>query len=374
MVSGRNNPRNPVIKMKRNSIIASYAAGVPALALLALLALPSCHKDEAEEKIPMSTTPITITTPLLDWETKGIDPLQDANLKNFGVSAIFNYDEDGDNQWYLKEQAIVKQDGDTPWTINPKAYWPLLGDLCFFFHAPSNINYPEIKFIETTTGFPKVEYAPTTDVTRQIDFCVGVPDMHFTRLDNPIPVQFVHTLTQVTFEANYTGIVPAGYFVLIDSVKVKNVIGTNTVTYRADDPYFEWESDSGHTADSAYVLQRTKNHIRQDSLRRSTGLSPDTYYPLINSAGRLYLLPQTLGPNASLEVSYGFYYNYGASPTAIALFTKVLPLPEGQIWPAGKTVNYRLCLDVGISSPLRLESSITDWVSSGNTHTPYEFE
>lgn len=349
---------------------STYISGLLILACL----LPSCRKSDIGEP-RQGASAISLSSPQFIPQTRGTDPLQDDNLKNFGISAIYNFDGTGENRWYLSEQAVIKGAGEHEWVINPQAYWPLFGDLSFFFHAPSNINYPEIKFIETGTGLPMVEFTPsTTDIAGQIDFCMGRPVMHYTQADNPVPVHLEHTLTQLMFYANYTGRIPKGFFMLITEVKVKNVVGTKRATYSTSEPYYVWEDESAHTADSVYVLERSKNHMAQDSIRISKGLDPDTYYPLSNSPGRLYLLPQTLGPDAVIEVTYGFYTNYGANPTLIAMFAKEVPLPEGQVWHGGETINYQMTVDVGISSPIKLTCTITDWVSSGNTHAQQEYE
>lgn len=347
--------------------------------LLVSLTLASCSRssnDISYNDITASSRSIQLSNPWFGDFTKGVDPLQNTNLVNFGVSAIKNFDGVNENQWYLSDQPVVKGIGSNPWAINPTAYWPLSGNLSFFFHAPSNISYPEIRFIETTTGMPKVEFTPsTTDIAGQIDFCIGHPVMHCTANDNPIPVTFEHALTRISFYVNYIGVVPPGYFVMIDSLKIKNVAGTNTATYLASSPYFAWDNVSAYTNSAEYVLDRTKTHIRMDSLRKAGTITENGGYQLLtNTPGRLYLLPQTLGPEARLEVTYGLYTNWGASPTVIGLFAKEVPLPEGQVWPAGKMVNYKVTVDVGISSPLQLSSTITDWTPSGNIHTQYEFE
>jgi len=354
----------------RNDI--TYKLG---LSIVICLLLPSCNKVEYFASVQESDEAIAFSLPQVGTLTKGVDPLQDTTLVNFGIGAVLNYDGVSENQWYLSQQPVVRDELTRKFNFNPPAYWPVFGDLSFFAYAPKFQNgSEEIPFVETTTGFPTIEFTPSTNVTGQIDFCVGRPLMHKTRADNPISIKFEHALTQIMFYVNYTGVIPQGYFMLITEMTVKNVVGTKSVSFSTSDPYFAWEGESAHTADSSYVLQRIQNHIRTDSIRRTTGLNPDTYYPLSNSPGRLYLLPQTLGPDAKLEVKYGFYYNYGADPQVLAMFVKEVPLPEGQVWPGGKTVNYQMTVDVGISSPIGLTSTISDWEPSGNTHAEFEFE
>lgn len=346
----------------------------PLIAMFALF-VTSCQKEYDE--LIVSDTAIEVYVPWnTDNTTRGMDPLQNENLENFGFSAIWNYDGVSTNQWYISELPIVKdKTAANPWVLNPTAYWPIVGDLSFFFHAPSNVSHSEIKFIETTTGYPQVEFTPVTaDVADQIDFCMGVPVMHATAADGAVPVQLNHALTQVLFQVNYTGKIPPGFFMLIDEIRVKGLVGTKKASYTTTSPYITWEDESEHTADSVYVLKRTSNHLRNDSIRMTTGQTPDTYQIIYNSAGRLYLLPQTLGSDARLEVVYGFYYNYGASPTMIAQFAKEISLPDAQVWPIGKTVTYKVTVDVGESAPLKLTTTITDWVASGNNHSEVEYE
>lgn len=350
------------------------------LAAAALLAL-SCN-GIVEVRPDLRQVPVIISDPHFGLQAKGLDDLTDTSsvFTSFGICAALDFDGVSPNLWYLPEQVVDRDPATRKCSFRKTAYWPLFGDLSFFAFTPISVLYQaggtpeEIHVVETDTGFPAVEFTAPPDPSRQIDFCIGRPVMHRTREDNPVSVCFEHSLTKIWFAANYSGIIPSGYKIIIDELRIKNVIGTKKVRWSGQAPYFEWEEDGLRRADSSYVLKRSESHLREQKqgLNASAGFPPsDSKDLLVNSYGKLFLVPQTLGPEAKLEVVYSFY-DGGDRQTAV--FVKEIPLPEGQEWPGGKVVTYRLTVEAGISRPLILDCSIEEWSPSGNVHTMQELE
>ena len=200
------------------------------------------------------------------------------------------------------------------------------------------------------------------------DLCMARPVLNSTKEIGSVPAVFHHTLTQIWFDMNYEGTPPSGYSVKVENIKLRNIVGTRTATYTTVPPYFEW---SGGTADTDYELKLSSSHLRDMYL----ALKPAPEEPIQNSMGRLYLIPQTLDPSASIEITYSFFDTAPDPDVRKATFTKSVNIPSPSVWPANRTIRYKITVDVGVSSPVVLSGcTIDDWTESGSIHTEIEFD
>ena len=289
--------------------------------------------------------------------TRAMDVLTMVNLTDFDVSAIWNYNALPENKWYMKQKKVTKPS--TEWVTTPMSYWTVTGNLSFFMYAPSASTVDGITPVYSTTGMPGIIYTPNPDnINDMPDLCVARPVLNSTKEIGSVPAVFHHTLTQIWFDMNYEGTPPSGYSVKVENVKLRNIIGTRTATYTTVPPYFEW---SGGTPDADYEL--------------NLPLKPATEIPIQNSLGRLYLIPQTLDPSACIEITYSFFDTAPDPDVRKATFTKSVNIPSPSVWPANRTIHYKITVDVGLSSPIDLSGyTIDDWTESGSIHANIEFD
>ena len=367
-------------------MIRIKTSGLSVLSCLCMAALlQSCSSDDVVRRgvpEPDYDSPIEMSTAF----TKAMDPLANSNLhiQKFDISAIWNYDGSSTNKWYIDTQEVVRN-GSSQWVTAPMSYWPVLGNLSFFFYAPSKtVAGSMINFNKENTGMPSVTFIPLThDVSDQVDMCMAQPVLNVTKQIGPVPADLYHTLTQVWFDMNYKGTLPdPNYYVLIDQIAIKNVIGCKKCYYAMSAPYYEWQPDSECTADSTYVVSRfTHNELKSgyftpgiweyDSLPLETD---GVFVPVQNSFGRLYLIPQHIETTTIISITYGFYVKVLDNYVAVASFTKELPMPAAMDWEPNRVVRYKITLDIGLSQPVVTGYVIDDWQSSGNVHSEIFFD
>ncbi|MCR5244547.1 MAG: fimbrillin family protein [Bacteroidales bacterium] len=346
-----------------------YGIVIP-VAFLSVAACSGRHDnlsaDRPEEPVADTDSPIVIDADIPG--SKAVDPLTTSTLESFDVSAIWNYDGTSTNKWYLKQQAVTKPT--TVWTTTPPSYWTLTGNLSFFMYAPSSTSVPGLEAVFTTTGMPGVRYTPSvTNIESQADLCLARPVLNSTKQIGPVPAEFHHTLTQIWFDVNYEGTPPGSFSILVENIRLRNIVGTNTATFTTTDPYFEW--DAVGAADCTYELKLSSSHLRNEYLPEK----PAAGIPVQNTLGRLYLLPQTLDPSADIQVTYSFFDTSRTPAVRQATFTKTVSIPSPSVWPANRSIHYKLTINVGESSPIVLDGyTIDDWTESGNNHSEIEFD
>lgn len=333
---------------------------------------------------PLTFAP-SVSIASAEAQTRALDPLSGGpeTFQTFGVTALW-HPADGTtlsaNRYYLDLVTANRPTAGTLWYTTPAAYWPAWGTLDFFMYAPYRPELTSIKSLNPTTGLPTMRYTPeAVDIANQLDFCMAEPVYNATAVGygvSGVPATFRHTLTNVEFYVNYVGNVPNSYNVYLDELTIENVIGSKTVAWTATEPYYQWQADDGLAHDVSYTLSRDLTHLRSDvtipSKESNAGGAP-----LQNSAGRLYLLPQTLQSGARLHVTYGFYYGTYPNATLIVPFDKYIDLPA-TMWPADRTVRYHVTINVGESSEVKLSCEILPFAdakvlsdgSNGSTDNP----
>lgn len=311
---------------------------------------------------PDTNNPITVSVGV-EGATRASDPITIATLTSFDVSAVWNFNALPEHKWYMKQQVVTKPS--TAWVTTPMSYWTVSGNLSFFMYAPSANGTNGITPVYPTTGMPSIVYTPNAgDVNNMPDLCIARPVLNATKEIGAVPATFYHALSQIWFELNYTGNPPAGFTVKVESIKLCNIVGTGTATYTVTAPYFEW---SGGAADAEYEITRAAGQLRDITLPKV----PDAEVLMQNSLGALFLVPQTPGPTAELEVTYSFF----DGATRKATFTKTVSLPTSVEWPANRAIHYKATLDVGESSPITFTGCVIEgWTGSGSSHTEITFD
>ncbi len=316
--------------------------------------------------------------------TRGMASLTEGILKDrhFGVFALYTGAEDFNNEtadplmWLdNKEFADYPEGSDTYWR-GTDAYWPLdpTAKMSFFAYAPYSENLDDQIQIDPDyaadkTGPLKILYTPsTTNITNQLDFCVADASqtLNKTFTDGTMPLSFAHTLTKVQFYARYSGELPSeSYKIRIEELKLKNIIGSKTLTYDitpSDDIVYTWSEDDSSLERVDYHLRRSSLHMSDIYLDKKSG-NQEGFQMVQDINGSIYLLPQTLS-EASIDIVYSFIDNN----IVISQFNQSNNLPNST-WEAGKIMNYKITIDLGDSSMIIIESDggnmINDWQDSG---------
>lgn len=349
---------------KTNNILASFCVS---------LALCGCSESEINNE-PESVE-IAIS-PSVHKDSRGLDPITNLSLTNIGIyaghtlpGAKFDINDIVANS-ALNNIKFTKDESGV-WHGNPPQYWPLGGTLSLFAYTPYDASV--VPSDDYTSGMLKVLFSPISgDVTYQTDFCTSKPVLN-QKYSSSIPIEFGHRLSQIMFYANYDGSLPnPGFYLKIDKITLKNIIGTKYLVYKAEDPYFEWSDDAMFSGDqyrAEYSITRGSSQQIADNKLPKISDNPDgVQLTMVN--GRLYLLPQKISGENILEFSYSWNFLSGSNETKIAQFAEIVNLPES-IWTPSKVVKYIISIHLGESSKINVTYEdggwIEDWQDSGNT-------
>lgn len=242
--------------------------------------------------------------------------------QSFGV---YGYVFEGNGDWadnqasaQLYMSGKVTQGTDV-WTTASTHFWPgSRYSMKFFAYAPHDIPSATVS---TPGNQPSIAYTVPRDVTKQVDLLVAddVETVSATGgsgaeyagtvagdYGKPAKLHFYHALTAIKVKAvgELTG--------TITKVELKGVKGAGTHSFGSD----SWEL----TGDDATFSQ---------TLDVAVGTDPDTETMVIGGATTFMMIPQTLGENAALEITF----------SDGTVLTGSL---SGREWPMGKTVVYRI--------------------------------
>ena len=353
-------------------------------AVLLVVAACSAALDEPERTADTAADPVTFTVGGVT--TRGSGALTSGNLFTMGVFAGYEEESEtfGANSVatdYINNVRYTRSFITDPFAGADVVYWPLSGKLSFFAYAPYTSSQNIWVDPDYTVGFPRMSYKPTQDVTNQPDFCIAQPVLDQHKTTDAIPLHFMHSLSQVTFAANYTGYVPSGQYVKIDSIYICHVIGRKTFTMSSVAPGFQWEADSECSEDdrTSYFLRRggevTLQHLADTQLPVSSGNVSDEYLSLSTLNGHLYLLPQGMTHGeAYLRVTYGLYQLDGTTETLRNSYTTTVNMPAAT-WASGTSYLYKFTIQIAALTTTTPTVSVVDWIDGHNDDTdPHHFE
>ena len=192
-------------------------------------------------------------------------------------------------------------------------YWPDGTDkLSFFAYSPWNSASP----FGTSGGAVTLDYTADGTVADQKDLLVAAAfdENHSTSLDPKQALNFKHALTAVTFSAA-ADLFPC----TVTKITLTGIPTKNTYTYGLAN------GSNGTWATTGSIPQTFTFTLSQAVSGSAT--------PLTSGSNTLLMVPQTLPSNAKVTIEF----TDGASRS----HTLSYPL-SGQIWQAGKQVNYTL--------------------------------
>lgn len=369
------------------SIIHKLPEGL-AIALVLLAAVACTREDYALQDKELSGRMVNFSAVMCPdgTGTKGQIPTDNKNLFTMGVFAGYEEEEESFGPSSSANDFIDNVRYTRSFITNPFAgadvcYWPFNGKLSFFAYAPY-ISSTFLQFAsDYVSGYPRMTYSPTTNVTDQPDFCLATPVLDRHSSGEPIPLVFHHSLSQVVFSANYAGDFPAiitssPLYVKVDNIRICNVIGKKTVTMSSGTPCFDWQDDAECPDGDrvSYLLDRSLNHQLNDiELPKATDPVSDNYMELTTvdgvANGVMYLLPQTMDKGeVYLELTYGYYEMVDTKETLRASARTSCPLPAVD-WEPTKSYRYRFTINLAANSIVNPSIMVETWKDVNNTES-----
>lgn len=376
--------------MKNFSILTMFIT-------LPLIALSSSCKGRLDPEDGMAEDKSAPISFVVGQDTKGTRPIDDKEtLARYGFGVYAGYTQPGvkfgsgsQAANYMKNTKI-EQDPKSPdkWIASNQFYWPINGSLSFFGYAPyfkqqdadANGQSFIIPSKDYKGGLLRGTYKPDPNVTTQLDLCLSIPVLDRLSSEGPVPMNFKHALTRVFFFVNGLGADSDRFRYRVTDIYLKGVVGTNTVTYVMDeDVPFEWDPIRDTTArDGEYHLtyNRDQPHLTDSWVKVSSDsheASKMENFVKINSTdnGRLYLLPQELTDDATVQIVLTAYTLTGSSWTIISELPPVeYKLPRGAAWEPSKTISYFATIDIPNLCVFDMTAYKTDWEDSGNVFDP----
>jgi hypothetical protein len=322
--------------------------------------------------------PIEFALPNFDVQVKGVQLTTD-NISNFGVFASLENngrsfsDNSADLSTFMSNVEVQKDKETGKWCATPAHYWPIfpVKKLSFFAYAPYGVvgNDAAPDWGSRTITLP---YAVAANPASQSDFCVARAVLDKTKEDagNPISFEFVHTLSFVTFVANYVGTVPDGCYLRVDELTLSNLYNSSSLTLNSnqqdDQPFFEWGVPE-ESKNASYTLSVGNNTLDDKELCDISKGTSEFVMP----DGLLYLVPQEVNADDNsarsiLDVTFSFVKK-DSRKSIVAQFYTSLQLPNG-VWQAGRKHKYQFTIDVSKASLIDISlvdgGWIEDWENS----------
>ncbi|MDD5963391.1 MAG: hypothetical protein PUC92_05450 [bacterium] len=203
-----------------------------------------------------------------------------ANLSEFKVTAF------GNDAFYFNNLTFTKSDESNVWESDTKYFWPAFPLTFCAFNTPYAYNTEEQK-----TGFyiapdhQTLEVRPAAELAYQEDlvaaYAADMTEINATNAGNTaLPLTFNHYLTQVIVKARNAS---STYQVVVDGVKIANMAGHGTYTFKTNKMLAPEEAVS-----SEYSIDYTATFEPKT-------LSSEAKEVMTNAGtGKWYLIPQTV--------------------------------------------------------------------------------
>ena len=192
------------------------------------------------------------------------------NFDSFEVTAI------GNGAIYFDNVTFSK--GASVWESNPLYFWPSYALDFYAYNTPAEGNGTFTRRI-TTTEPQTLTYSPAADLAKQEDLVAAYAgsksESNATSTNHSLALTFNHYLTQVIVKAKSSN---ANYKIVVDGVKLANIVGNGTYTFSNN------KMTAGSTADAVYdetfTTAKTLTTVAQEVMTDA-------------GTGKWYLIPQT---------------------------------------------------------------------------------
>lgn len=339
------------------------------LAMFLVCLVVSCGEkdtfDADEEACPIEFSVVNYTA-----EVKG-NELTSSTIVNFGVFSLMENSTTVSTSLFMDNVEVVKSSSGTSWCATPSYYWPILPDktLTFYAYAPYNEEASSSSMVyvgEEGIGQwnMKIHHTVPQDPSSHLDLCIARNLEGKTKDDSgePVELNFSHTLSSVTFAANYIGSPPEGCVLRIRELSLSNIMSSGTLTVTPDASV--WSDLSTPNTIKMTKYNQTLHDV--DVPERDDGNS--NHMTFVTTKGEAYLIPQIINSNASesvlsLTVSY-----LQDGVTEIAQFSTQMIMPTSELLASKKT-KYVFTINLDTVSLVEITpAAIIPWESSGNFH------
>ena len=272
------------------------------------------------------TTPIPVDSIgrfMRGAKIESVDDIPDFGVTAFKTSGTFAsegasvsncYFDTGSENKIIQSKSTKPASG-TDWSTSTPYNWPAGTDkLSFFAYSPYSNTTP----FDVSAGSVTLIYTADAAIADQKDMLVAsaFDENHATSLDPRQSLVFKHALTAVTFTAA-ADLFPC----TVTKVSLSGIPTTNTYTYST--------SSTGTWATSASNPQDFSIPVNQAVDGPSTGVATT----LTSGTNTLLMVPQTLPSDAKVTIEF---------KDAAGRDHKLCYSLAGQVWEAGKQVNYTL--------------------------------
>ena len=346
-----------------------------------------CEKGGTSVDDPeLSTVPIEFSLTDFSAEVKG-NSLTSSTIADFGVFSLLENTTLGETMPFMENVEVSKSTSgnSTIWRSNPPYYWPLLPDkeLTFFAYAPYNgtANSSSIYYDENEMQWKMdVKHTVPENPVQQVDLSVArdLEPKTINDAEDPIDLSFSHTLSSVTFAANYKGTLPDNCVLRVTEITLSNLVTSGTLTVNSAQeegtPWFSWslnDTERGKITMTSFndALKKKDNNIPERNSDNNNHLN------LLATDIDAYMIPQTINADQSLLSLTFSYYRPDAENSGglkeIAQFSTQLLLPAGE-WGIFTKIKYIFTIDLDkvwlADLTVIEEGNIDVWESSGNSH------
>ena len=334
----------------------------------------SCSKpDVSKEPQPV---PIDFETDYGVELTAG--DITSINIPSFGVVAAVEYSGGG----FLSADASladfmkdipVRKDKSGSWKADPTHYWPLIPEhtVSFFAYAPLAAGTSAVGNWDDRSV--TVTCVPDQNPSKHTDLCVAVPVLDRVGYD-PVPLEFHHTLSRMSFSANFIGDLPMNNgvpicYLRIDELSLINIHGSNSMTVvpnpPAGEPAFSWD-DFGQDAvkNARYDLSIGNLTLGEGAIPQQSG---DNFKEFVTAGGYVYMLPQTINPVGAdvktvMDVMFSYVKNDNQG-TVMAQFQIREVLPDNIVLMPATKYNLRFTIDITNASMADIHCESTGWIN-----------
>ena len=345
-----------------------------------------------------STIPIEFSLADFSAEVKG-NALTSSTIEDFGVFSLMENTTLSKTMPFMENVEVSKSTSgnSTIWRSDPPYYWPLLPDkrLTFFAYAPFNeaANSSSIYYDGNDRQWKMdVKHVVPENPVQQVDLSVA-RDLEPKTINNagePVDLSFSHTLSSVTFAANYRGSLPDNCVLRVTEISLSNLVMTGTLTVNSTQeegvPWFSWSLDETEKG-------KIKMTSFNDALKKKDNVpmrnnENNNHLNLLATDIDAYMIPQSINPGLEVVVSdatdisersllsltFSYYRpdpeNAGGLKE-IAQFSTQLLLPAGE-WGIFSKIKYVFTIDLDkvwlADLTVIKEGNIDVWEGTVNYH------
>ena len=305
------------------------------MAIAALAA--SCIKNEAgswDNSISFAPVASKATRGIIEGTTY-------PTTENFAVSAYHN-----GTDAYFEELTASYSSSLSLWATDEDQFWPLDGSLSFIAYSPASAA-AEIN----DSGVAATSYTIQTAAQMATDFCYASATVaDCSAHPEYVSLDFSHALSQIVFRAK-----AAEYYSTGDNTVslTLNALSLGGIYSKGD---FASEAWTNQNSEYNYPLSNTDTPLTYDGSNK----------PQAADICSFLFIPQTLGPNASIYVTFSIVQNTGSEYTLKNPPVEV-PLSTGSVteWLPGK--KYIYTLNIGMDKTIKISADAVGW-----TERPYE--